>query len=84
MEVTEVKGNKITLDLSDAEYNSLFRAGLQILLDEWFGKKVVVLPVDKIKKTKKAKTLEVSDEISRLCIETAVCQALREYIDKNN
>ena len=84
MKVISIKGNELTINLSDEEYNSLFRIGLQLLLDEWFGKKVVVLPVDKVKKTKKAKTFEVSDEISRLCIETAVCQALREYIDKNN
>ena len=82
MKVTEVKGNTITLDLSDKEYNSLFRAGLQLLLDKWFGKKVIVLPVDKFKKDKDTKTLEIDDEIGRLCIEAAVCQALREHIDK--
>lgn len=84
MEVIEVKGNKITLDLSETEYNSLFRAGLQILLDKWFGKKVVVLPVESVKTTKKTNTIELTDEISNLCVETAVNQALIEHIDRVN
>ena len=82
MKVISVKGNMITLDLSDTEYNSLFRAGLQILLDKWFGKKVMVLPADSIKMTKKTKTMEFDDEISNLCVETAVNEALREHIDR--
>jgi len=82
MKVTEVKGNTITLDLSDKEYNSLFRAGLQVLLDKWFGKKVIVLPVDSIKTTKKTKKVEFTDEISNLCVETAVNEALREHINR--
>jgi hypothetical protein len=80
--IKEIKENILTLDLSDEEYNILFRMGLQLLLDEWFGKKVVVLPVDEFKITKKTKTVEFDDEISNLCVETCINQILREYIDK--
>jgi hypothetical protein len=85
MKVVSIKKNILTLDLSDEEYNILFRMGLQLLLDEWFGKKVIVLPVDEFKitkKTKKTKKVEFDDEISNLCVETCVNQILREYIDK--
>ena len=80
MEIISIKENIIKLDLSDTEYNILFRSGLQLLLDEWFGKKVIVLPVDNFKITKKTKKVEFTDEISNLCVETAVNHALREYI----
>jgi hypothetical protein len=83
IKVISVRGNKITFDFTDEEANILFRTGLQLLFDKWFGHKVVVLPVETMKllKTdKKPKTFEVSDEIEHLCIEEAVNEGLRNYL----
>ena len=79
MEVIAIKNNILTINLSDTEYNILFRLGLQVLLDKWFGKKIIVLPVEKIK-NKKTKSIEIGDEIGDLCVEAAVNQILKDKI----
>jgi hypothetical protein len=83
MKVISVRKNKITLDLTDEEVNTLFRAGLQLLFDKWFGHRVVVLPIATIKlfsTDKKPKTFEITEEIEHLCIEEAVNEALRSFL----
>jgi hypothetical protein len=82
MEVISIRGNNVVIELTDQEENLLFRVGLQSLLDRWFGKKVVVLPVDALKVKKDIKTVEVNDEFCRLCVQEAVNQVLMEYLDK--
>jgi hypothetical protein len=82
MEVISIRRNNVVIGLTDQEENLLFRVGLQSLLDRWFGKKVVVLPVDVLKVKNDIKTVEVDDEFCQLCVQEAVNQALREYLDK--
>ena len=80
MKFISIRGSKVTLDLSKEERDIMFRSGLQLLLDKWFGKKVVVLPVSAIKLDKEAKTFEITDELEKACLEEALNQSLRDYI----
>ena len=83
MKFISLKGNKVTLDLTLKERDILFRAGLQLLQDKWFGHKVVVLPVIG-KLGKDFKKVKLADGVDILCIQEAFNQALREYLDKED
>ena len=80
----DINGNMLTIEWDQEDYDLFFRAGLQMICDEHFkGKrKVVVVPHDGSIVTKKAKTVEVSDEFSLMCVEKAVNQAIREGLDR--
>ena len=82
MKIISVKGKNVTLELSDDEHNILFRAGLQLLIDKLYGKKIVVLPVGGIKLDKDVKKVEVDDGFCLLCIQEAFNQGLREYLKR--
>jgi hypothetical protein len=79
-----VRGNKVTIDWDQEDYDFFFRFGLQLLADEHFKgeRKVVVLPADAVKLEKKAKSIEVSDEFADACVGKGVNQALRDHLGK--
>lgn len=74
--------NIVSIDWDQEDYDAFFRAGLQLVCDDHFNgeRKVVVVPASNVKLDKKAKTIEVSEEFSLMCVERAVNQAIREGI----
>jgi hypothetical protein len=82
MKVVSVRGNKVTLDLSNDERNFLFRIGLQILLDKWSDRKIVVLPVGAVPVDGDVKKIENGDDVEHFCLTEAVNQILRESLAK--
>lgn len=77
MKVLSIKGNKVNFDMSDEEYNTLFRHGLQSWINKEFGKnKIRVLPVDKNIPTN-GTVFEVTDDFSNECVQIAVIDAIK-------
>jgi hypothetical protein len=84
MKVLSFKKNSMTLELDLFEQEALFMLGLQLELDE-MGCKCKVVSIAQaermgLKLKKGAKTLELTEEDSRLMIEKAVNDCLRKKI----
>lgn len=82
MKIISIKGNNLTVDLSEEEYNILLRYGLQKWIDKNHGKnKVKVLPPCKTM-DKKVKQYEMGEGFSKECVTIAVTEAIKDYIKK--
>ena len=89
MEVLSIRkqkdgGYKMSLELTPAEENVLFVAGLRLELAE-MGCKSVVVPIKEaeamgLKMKKGAKSIEMTKEDSRLLVEKAVNDCLRKKV----
>ena len=82
MKIVSIKGNKVTMDLNEDERNTLLRNGLQLWIDENYGKnKVKVVdpqfPLDK----KPKKTFEIPECFEKECIQLAFNNGLRNYVE---
>lgn len=84
MKVISVKGNKVTFDFSEIEYNLLLTNGLQKWIDKEFGaNKVKVIPVSKgYRANKKIEKFELGDRFAKECITISVNEALKEMIKR--
>jgi len=85
MKVISVRKNKATFDFTKKEEHALFKHGLQIWVDKEVGvNKLKVVDIDDYPKSKKPETrVEIDDKFSQECIELAVNDALKIYLDKN-
>lgn len=78
----DIKGNVLTIDWDQSDYDIFFRAGIQKLADDHFGeRKVVVIPVGDIELGPGTKQVEVSDAFADMCVSEGIHQAIRDYID---
>lgn len=80
MEVLEVKKGKIVLELSEHEYDTLMRAGLQKLADEQTEGKVKILPPECAMDN--CKQIEVSDDFCNLLVREACISAIERMMEK--
>lgn len=82
--IVSIKGNKLTIDFDEEERSQLFRMGLQLLVNDW-GYKVVVLAPSEFKFDKKPKSVDIKDihpDLEVICLTRAVNQALRDCCDR--
>lgn len=83
MKVLSVRNQIIRIEFTLDEANTMFREGMQILLDRWFGHQVVVLPVkDTRVNFLHCKKHTLPDGVEDLCIREAVIVALKEKIER--
>lgn len=79
----KIRGNMLTVEMSEEDANVFFRLGLQGLVDQIVGKNkyVVVLP-DHVKKEKTDKVIDLTDRQSEFLIQEGILLAIREGIEK--
>ena len=81
-----IKGDRLTMDCDQQDYDFFFLTGLQLVIDAHFDgeRKVVVVPYAQGRKALKkgCKTIDVSDEFADWCVEKAVNQCLREHLNR--
>lgn len=77
----KMKGNKLTVDMTEQEEDVFFRHGLQLMVDQCKGKgKFKVVPYDK--EIKANKTIDFKDEDVEECVKMAILDAIETYIEK--
>jgi hypothetical protein len=85
-----VDGNKISFECDVAIRNKMFRDGLQIMADEHFGsRKVVVVPCDspigkmvEDEKSDKTEMFEIGEDFANECINVAFNYFFRIFLDE--
>ena len=84
MKVISLKGNKLTIDLTEDEHDILLRDGLQRWINKEFGEnKLKVFPYDETTASNKNnKSFEISDEFSEELISISFVEALKEQIKR--